>query len=156
MAQKSPRAHRFSGWLGVGAAAVLMLAFAMPAQAQRMFDWFGGFGSPSAPIQRDRGEREVDYSRAPAPRKPDVAPTSNVLVLGDSMADWLGYGLEDALADQTELGVIRKPRTFSGLIRYDTRNENLDWIQVAREAINADKPQYIVMMVGINDRQAIR
>ena len=60
------------------------------------------------------------------------------------------------LADQPELGVIRKHRTVSGLIRYDARNEAIDWAQAARDAINAEKPQYIVMMVGLNDRQAIR
>jgi hypothetical protein len=153
MARKGELIQRLSGWLGFGAGVLLAAGLAMPAQAQRMFDWFGGFGSPSpqAPVQR-----EADYSRAPAPKKPDTPPTSTVLVLGDSMADWLAYGLEDALADQPELGVIRKHRTVSGLIRYDARNEAIDWAQAARDAINAEKPQYIVMMVGLNDRQAIR
>jgi hypothetical protein len=154
MAKIGLRAQKLGGWLGVGAGVLLGLGLVMPAQAQRMFDWFGGFGSPSAP--QAPAQREVDYSRAPAPKKPDVAPTSTVMVFGDSMADWLAYGLEDALADQPELGVVRKHRTFSGLIRYDSRNENLDWLQVAREALNAEKPQYIVMMVGVYDRQPIR
>lgn len=158
MAKISLRTQRLSGLLGFALGALLVLGFAMPAQAQRMFDWFGGFGgggfgSPQAPAQR---EREVDYSRAPAPKKPEQAPTSTVVVFGDSMADWLAYGLEDALADQPELGVLRKHRTVSGLIRYDSRNENLDWAQIAKEIIAAEKPQYIVMMLGLNDRQAIR
>ena len=153
MAKIGPRPQRLSGWLGFGAGVLLVTGLAMPAQAQRMFDWFGGFGGgqPQAPVQR-----EVDYSRAPAPKKPEQPPTTTVVVLGDSMADWLAYGLEDALADQPELGVLRKHRTVSGLIRYDSRNENLDWAQAAREIIAAEKPQYIVMMLGLNDRQAIR
>ena len=37
---------------------------------------------------------------APSPRKlDDSQPATSVLVLGDSMADWLAYGLEDALGD---------------------------------------------------------
>ena len=155
MAKIGLRTQRLSGWLGFGAGALLVVGLAMPAQAQRMFDWFGGFGggggAPQAPAQR-----EVDYSRAPAPKKPEQAPTTTVVVLGDSMADWLGYGLEDALADQPELGVLRKHRTASGLIRYDSRNENLDWTQAAKEILAADKPQYIVVMLGLYDRQPIR
>ena len=58
-------------------------------------------------------------------------PRRQVLVLGDSMADWLAYGLEDALADTPDLAVVRKNRANTGLIRYDSRNEKEDWAQVA-------------------------
>ena len=68
-------------------------------------------------------ERPVDSRarrrRASRTRK----PANTVLVLGNSMADWLAYGLEDALSDTPEIGVVRKHRTVSGLIRYDSRNE---------------------------------
>src|SRR4029077_21042725 len=80
----------------------------------------------------------------------------SVLVLGDSMADWLAYGLEDALGDPPDLAVVRKNRATSGLIRYDSRNETQDWGQVIREAIAQTKPKFIVMMVGLNDRVSIR
>ena len=79
-----------------------------------------------------------------------------MLVLGDSMADWLAYGLEDALGETPEFGVTRKHRTYSGLLRYETRTETPDWAQAAREIIAAEKPNFIVMMVGLNDRQSIR
>ena len=72
------------------------------------------------------------------------------------MADWLAYGLEDALGDTPEFGVTRKHRTYSGLLRYETRTETPDWAQAAREIIAAEKPNFIVMMVGLNDRQQIR
>jgi hypothetical protein len=102
-------------------------------------------------------ERPADYSRAPPPRKLDSQPSGgSVLVLGDSMADWLAYGLEDALGDPPDLAVVRKNRATAGLIRYDSRNENQDWAQVIREAIAASKPAFIVMMVGLNDRIDIR
>ena len=35
------------------------------------------------------------------------------------MADWLAYGLEEAFADTPEIGVVRKNRPYSGLIRYE-------------------------------------
>src|SRR5665811_2632258 len=57
-----------------------------------------------------------DYSKAPPPEKRETVPERNVLVLGDAMADWLAYGLEDAYADQPEMGVIRRHKTVSGLI----------------------------------------
>src|SRR5262249_10083673 len=43
----------------------------------------------------------------------------------------------------------------SGLIRYDLRRD-IEWPQVIREMIAADKPKFIVMMIGVNDRQQIR
>ena len=75
--------------------------------------------------------------------------------MGDANADWLAYGLEDAFSEKPEIGIVRKHRTDSGLIRYDQRKDT-EWPQVAREIIAAEKPRYIVMMVGNNDRQPIR
>ena len=46
-------------------------------------------------------------SKAPPPRKPETPPTSEVLVIGDSLADWLGYGLEEVFADAPEIGIVR-------------------------------------------------
>jgi hypothetical protein len=142
-----------------GAGAVVLLCGLLlpgPAEAQRgggLFDnWFGTF--PSGPRTAPTAP-QADFSRAPPARKPDTQPTSTVLVLGDSMADWLAYGLEDALADTPELGVTRKHRTYSGLIRYE-RADGPDWTQVARDLIAAEKPTFVVMMIGLNDRQSIR
>ena len=50
---------------------------------------------------------------------------------------------------------MRKHRTDSGLISYDARRDT-EWLGVAREIIAAEKPKFIVMMVGNNDRQSIR
>ena len=100
-------------------------------------------------------ERPVDYSRAPAPKKVEIPPSLKILMLGDLMADWLAYGLEDALTETPEIGIVRKHRTHSGLIRYDSRSET-EWAQAARDLIAAEKPQAIVMMIGLHDRQAIR
>jgi lysophospholipase L1-like esterase len=75
--------------------------------------------------------------------------------MGDANADWLAYGLEEAYSEKPEIAVARKHRTDSGLIRYDPRRDT-EWPLVAREILAADKPKFIVMMIGNNDRQSIR
>jgi hypothetical protein len=111
-----------------------------------------------------RGGPQADYSRAPPPsRKPEAqpgqggpaGPTTTIAVLGDSMADWLAYGLEDTFSDTPEVTILRKNKPASGLIRYDTHLET-DWAKVTREILAADKPSYLVMMLGLNDRQSLR
>src|SRR5262249_14402600 len=73
-----------------------------------------------------------------------------------SMADWLGYGLDEKYADHPEIGVERKIRGTSGLVRYDAKNEALDWPQAAKEALSKEKPSVIVVMLGLNDRLPLR
>jgi hypothetical protein len=76
------------------------------------------------------------------------------------MADWMAYGLELAYADSPEIGILRRHRTNSGLIRTevrsDPRGDYPDWPQTARELIAAQKPKFVLMMVGINDRRQLR
>src|SRR5436305_2105951 len=77
--------------------------------------WFGGdFFSPFHEQQPKKVYQ--DFSKAPPPEKRDNAPERYVLVLGDGMADWLAYGLEEAYAEQPDMGVTRKIKTSSGLI----------------------------------------
>jgi uncharacterized protein len=153
-----------------------LVGMTQPVSAQQ-FDW--GFFSPwsSPPRRREQSswpwsqqpywhqpqqpqyephrEREIDYSRAPPPRKQDTSASKQVVVMGDAMADWLAYGLEEALADTPEIGVIRKNRANSGLVRGESRNA-YDWPQAARELLANDQPTFIVMMIGMSDRQPIR
>ena len=144
-----------------------------PQQRQQPYNPFGGWGDRSGgfwgerqrespryyPRQRERvrePEREEppDYSRAP-PTTPRKDATIKIVVMGDANADWLAYGLEDAFSEKPEIGIVRKHRTDSGLIHYDQRRDR-EWPQIAREIITAEKPKYVVMMVGNTDRQAIR
>jgi uncharacterized protein len=125
-----------------------------PSQ-QGGFNPFGGFfGGPPPQNQAP----PADYSRAPSSPQRKVDPavaTTNLVVVGDSMADWLAYGLEEAFAETPEMAIVRKHRTTSGLIRYDTRRD-VEWPQIVKEVIAADKPKLIVMMIGTHDRQPIR
>ena len=79
-----------------------------------------------------------------------------MLVLGDAMADWLAYGLEDAYSEQPDMGVIRKHKTVSGLIKYQPQGEPADWAAAAKGILATEKPDAIVVMLGIHDRRAIR
>jgi lysophospholipase L1-like esterase len=86
----------------------------------------------------------------------ETPPSWTVVVIGDSMADWLGYGLDEKYTDRPEIGVDRKIRASSGLIHYDAKNESLDWPQAAKEALSKEKPNAIVVMQGLNDRVPLR
>ena len=122
------------------------------------FSLFGDRGPP--PPSVFPGFRGIppptEGAKAPPPRKAETPPTSTVLVIGDSLADWLAYGLEEALTDTPEIGVVRKIRPLSGLVRYEARNEAIEWPQAVKEMLAGEQPGVIVVMLGLNDRQALR
>src|ERR1700736_1874330 len=120
--------------------------------------WFGG-GDLFAPFQQQGPKRPGgNYSKAPPPEKrdPAIVPERNVVVLGDAMADWLAYGLEDASTEQPDMGVIRKSKTVSGLIKYQPKGDPADWAAAAKGILANEKPDAIVVMLGLDDRVAIR
>jgi hypothetical protein len=160
--------------VALAVAIALLIGIAGPASAQ--FFNFGNFGGPPqrpappqprnggwfggdffAPFQQQAPQApRQDFSRAPPPAKHDAVPERNVLVLGDAMADWLAYGLEDAYAEQPDMGVIRKHKTVSGLIKYQPKGDPADWAAAARGILATEKPDAIVVMLGLNDRVALR
>jgi hypothetical protein len=167
--------------LALTVAMALLVGIAGPASAQ--FFNFGNFGAPQrppAPIPQQRGgtgwfgndlfapfrqeapRRQVvreDFSKAPPPEKRDAsvpAPERNILVLGDAMADWLAYGLEDAYSEQPDTGIIRKHKTVSGLIKYQPKGDPADWAAAAKGILATEKPDAIVVMLGLNDRVSLR
>src|SRR5262249_41323839 len=54
------------------------------------------------------------------------------------------------------MGVIRKARSSSGLIKYQPNGNPPDWAAAARGILATEKPDIIVVMLGLNDRVAIR
>ena len=72
------------------------------------------------------------------------------------MADWLAYGLEDAYAEQPDMGIIRKHKTNSGLIKYQPKGDPADWAAAAKAILATEKPDAIVVMLGLNDRISMR
>jgi hypothetical protein len=129
--------------------------------------WFGipGFGwggdqrvpnyeREQPPPQRTR-PAHVEPTRPPAPpKKPDIEPTTHVVVIGDTMSEWLASGLEDAFSDNTDIGVTRNPKIASSLLRNEGRDA--DPLQAIQEALAGEKAEFIVIMTGVNDRHAIR
>jgi len=170
MPQKKSFLHLFTeGGPMVALAAAIALLIAVVAPASAQWGWFGGppgqsqsqrgwFGRDFfAPFQQQQQPRRVeDFSKAPPPGKRETVPERNVLVLGDAMADWLAYGLEDAYAEQPDMGVIRRHKTVSGLIQYQPKGELADWAAAARSILATEKPDIIVVMLGLNDRMAMR
>jgi hypothetical protein len=128
-----------------------------PPQQRGMFN-FPFFGGPgSGPFyQQPAPQQPTESFKAPAPRKYETPPASTVMVIGDTMADWLAYGLEEALSDTPEMGVTRYIRPASGLIRYDAKNDTLEWSATIKDALATEKPSAIVVMLGLNDRLPFR
>ncbi len=135
-------------------------------QGGGFFDGFFGPSSrpsyqnqPAPPPQYQYQQQRSDDSRAPPSRKREAAepgvPTTSIVVMGDAMADWLAYGMEDAFADSPEIAIVRKNKNHSGLLRYEAKGD-LDWWHVARDLLASEKPSYVVMMLGVSDRQNIR
>src|SRR3954451_24887633 len=157
-------------------AVALLVGIAGPASAQ--FFNFGGWSRPQprssgggggwfggdlfTPFQQQQQQQQQapkrveNFSKAPPPEKRETVPERNVLVLGDGMADWLPYGLEDAYAEHPDIGVIRRHKTVSGLIRYQPKGEPADWAAAAKGILASEKPDAIVVMLGLDDRAPIR
>lgn len=132
--------------------ATLAALASAPAFAQ-FFPFFAPY--QPRPQYQERHREPADYSKAPAAKKVEVPPTTRVVVMGDSMADWLAYGLEDAFSDTPEIGIVRKNKPYSGLIRYESRSD-LEWSSVARDIMTTEKPTIAVMLLGLSDRVPIR
>src|SRR5579871_3593479 len=152
----------------VGPASAQFFNFGGPQRpAPRGGGWFGGGGGGGwfggdffSPFRQEQPKQRVyqDFSKAPPPEKrdPNIVPERNVLVLGDGMADWLAYGLESTYAEQPEMGVIRRVKTTSGLLQYQPKGPPADWAAAARDILATEKPDVIVVMLGLNDRVPLR
>jgi uncharacterized protein len=148
----------------IGPASAQFFNFGGPSRPQPRNNNGGGFGGGwfggdlFAPFQQQAPRRIIreDFSKAPAPEKRETVPERNVLVLGDGMADWLAYGLEDAYVEQPEMGVIRKAKNTSGLIKYQPKGDPADWAAAAKGILATEKPEAIVVMLGLNDRISMR
>jgi hypothetical protein len=92
---------------------------------------------------------------APAPAGPAEAGRApfNVAVIGDSLGQMLGQGLIEAFAERPDIGVLRKARENSGLVRDDY----FDWPKAARDLLaSGERINLAIIIVGSNDRQPIR
>ncbi|MCZ8376262.1 MAG: DUF459 domain-containing protein [Beijerinckiaceae bacterium] len=76
-----------------------------------------------------------------------------ILVIGDSMADALAAGMNADPAIKADLALFPKTVSSSGLVREDYH----DWPKTLREMFSATPDAAAaIVMIGLNDRQAIR
>jgi len=136
--QRSQQQHG-GGWFGND----MFEPFQQPAPHPRLYR------RQAPPLVRE------DFSKAPPPEKREAVAHQHILVLGDAMADWLAYGLEGVYSEQSDMGVIRKHKTVSGLIRYQPTDEPADWVAAAKSIIASENPDVIVVMLGLDDRTSI-
>ncbi len=120
--------------------------------------WF--FFRSEPPVQ----QRAVRQRDSGLPRRPSLEPdplapppvpvTIFVHVIGDSLSENLSQGLKEHLGEvRPEIGVVRRSRSSSGLVRDDYH----DWPKALRELLaSTEKVDAVVMMIGSNDRQALR
>lgn len=103
-----------------------------------------------------RPRASVKRSEKPAekpPEKPAVAPSYFVAVLGDSLGQTLAQGLTAAFANRPDVAILRKARENSGLARDDF----FDWVKATEDLLaSGEKIDFAVMLIGSNDRQALR
>lgn len=80
------------------------------------------------------------------------SPVLNVAVIGDSVANDLGRGMEALFGDKPNVHVIKQTRFATGLVRTDY----FDWNDTVRDFLKHSSPDVIIVVMGGNDRQPIR
>lgn len=132
-----------------------------PPQQRNLFQMFWQLpAQPTRPQLQPRQRAAPAMKRRTAPvvvRDDPVIPkvdvAHHIVVLGDSLANLLAEGLDDALNDRPDVDVTARTRADSGLVRADFH----DWPKAVAELLASDQKIGIaVMMVGLNDRQALR
>lgn len=131
-----------------------------PAQPQQGFSLRRLFGAPEEPPPPAR--QPVARPRRPAPpppavvakpEKPKVNPTINVVVFGDSLADFARQGLDAMFSDNQDVAVVAKTRGGSNLVRSDPA----EWPNFIRTTLDSgQKATLAVIMLGLSDRQALK
>ncbi|MGX1743479.1 SGNH/GDSL hydrolase family protein [Bosea sp. NPDC055353] len=112
----------------------------------------------TAPQPRQRVAPAVRRREAPVvvrddPVIPKVDVAHHIVVMGDSLANLLANGLDDALNNRPDVEVIHRAKPDSGLVRSDF----YDWPKTISELLASDQKISIgVVLLGLNDRQPIR
>lgn len=91
----------------------------------------------------------ADNDALPVEKKPDAR---TVLVVGDFMASGLAEALTTTFDRNANVRVLDRSQGSSGFVRQDV----YDWPKQINAVIDAEKPAAIVVMMGSNDRQAMR
>jgi uncharacterized protein len=85
--------------------------------------------------------------------KPKIDPLAFIMVMGDSLAELLAGGIDEAFGDNQDIAIVRKAKADSGLVRADY----YDWPKTVTDILaSAERVTHGVFLIGANDRQAIR
>ncbi len=137
------------------------LAQQQPQQQRSLFQMFWQIPAQQRTATPQPRQRVAPVARrrdAPVivrddPVIPKVDVSSHVLVMGDSLANLLANGLDDALNNRPDVEVIHRAKPDSGLVRSDF----YDWPKAASELLASDQKISIgVILLGLNDRQPLR
>jgi hypothetical protein len=78
--------------------------------------------------------------------------TINVAVIGDSVANDLGRGLEALFDGKPQVRIVKETKFATGLVRTDYFN----WNATARDFLRRERPDAVIVVMGGNDKQPIR
>jgi uncharacterized protein len=158
------RASLLTAWLG-GLIVLTASGLCTPAQAQYyrgsgfpfLFSPFPFFQRPAPrPAarhhHRESTRRERGSVLAPPPAKSQGKAAALAVVLGDSMAEWLGFGLEQAYADSSDIRIVRRANSSFGL----TDQCSGEARKLLDQALATEKPAFVAVMLGMNDRRPMK
>lgn len=100
--------------------------------------------------QQSRQRSAQSGSAAPSITKADDA--RKVLLVGDFVAGGLAEGLETAFETDASVLIVNRANGSSGLVRDDY----YDWPGSLEPMIDEIEPSVVIVMLGSNDRQAMR
>ncbi|WP_157016332.1 SGNH/GDSL hydrolase family protein [Mesorhizobium xinjiangense] len=103
------------------------------------------------PVRRTRPARQQPAA-PPTPVVEKAADARKILVVGDFMGAGLAEGLAEAAAENPNLIIVERTKGSSGLVRDDY----YDWLTELPPILEEESPAVAVMMIGSNDRQAMR
>jgi uncharacterized protein len=109
--------------------------------------------APAEPREARRRVPRAAPATAEKPQEVEVEPSTFIAVFGDTFADLVSKGLDDVLEENLDIEIVNKARGDSGLARLD----HYDWPKAIQDFLaSGQKITYAVVMLGANDRQAIR
>lgn len=128
-------------------------------QPQEGFSLRRFFGIPDDPPPQARAPvvtpRQTAPSTTPIVRveKPKLNPTTQVVVFGDSLAEFARQGLDAVYAENQDVAIVGKLRGGSNLVRSDPA----EWPNFIKSTLDSgQKATLAVIMLGLSDRQALQ